>query len=201
MSRTTWKLRERQAAALIDGRRYPRERLESPRGPRRDVLSNRSADVGWRFSSLRSGYERTARLQAYWEVELDPMSDDDTPDEIGAIDLFRKWAARIQEGRTDPLIPIYWYVEAPDRAVLEGMPFQDPRNWGSATPPEDFLTHFTWPVDSSGTPLNWLTLPVVDKRWNRTQADKGGFIQEATGWKPSILQPVIYLPALMSILQ
>jgi hypothetical protein len=28
------------------------------------------------------------------------------------------------------------------------------------------------------------------------RADKGGFIQEHTGWKPSPLQPVVYVPAL-----
>jgi hypothetical protein len=48
--------------------------------------------------------------------------------------------------------------------------------------------------------MNWFMLPVVDKLWNSERFDKGGFIQEATGWKPSILQPCIYLPTLTSIL-
>ena len=52
----------------------------------------------------------------------------------------------------------------------------------------------------TGEELNWLTLPVVDKLWNRKRADKGGFIQEATGWKPAIFQPYVYLPSLMSAL-
>ena len=65
-------------------------------------------------------------------------------------------------------------------------------------PSEDFLTFFTHPVNSvSGKPLNWLTLTVVDKLWNSKSANKGGFIQQATGWKPAILQPYVYLPALI----
>lgn len=39
--------------------------------------------------------------------------------------------------------------------------------------------------------MNWARLPVMDRGWNKTAADKGGFIQEATGWKPSALQPTM----------
>jgi hypothetical protein len=38
---------------------------------------------------------------------------------------------------------------------------------------------------------------VKDLAWNQTTANKGGFIQEATGWKPSALQPHVYLPTLL----
>ncbi|WP_328491313.1 hypothetical protein OHS59_44295 [Streptomyces sp. NBC_00414] len=33
--------------------------------------------------------------------------------------------------------------------------------------------------------LLWLRSTVLDRGWNNSTADKGGFIQEATGWKPS----------------
>jgi len=70
------------------------------------------------------------------------------------------------------------------------------------------MATYSWPRTSSrsargpvnaktGEPLNWFALPVVDKRWNTRRADKGGFIQEHTGWKPSVLQPYVYLPSLM----
>ena len=76
------------------------------------------------------------------------------------------------------------------------MPFQFNHFSGEAE--EDFLTVFTWPIDSAtGARLNWLSLPVVDKFWNAEAARKGGFIQEATGWKPGILQPYVYLPSLL----
>lgn len=52
-----------------------------------------------------------------------------------------------------------------------------------------FLTHFTWPVNSvGGEPVNRVRLPVRDKLWNRDHCDKGGFIQELTGWKSSPFQ-------------
>ncbi|MBC2868546.1 hypothetical protein H1R13_27335 [Streptomyces mexicanus] len=43
----------------------------------------------------------------------------------------------------------------------------------------------------TGERVNWMRLPVMDRGWNGTTADKGGFIQEATGWKPSPLQPTM----------
>ncbi|MEU9615820.1 MULTISPECIES: hypothetical protein [Streptomyces] len=58
--------------------------------------------------------------------------------------------------------------------------------------PEHFLTHFTYPVHAvTGEPINWLRLPVLDSQWNKTAADRGGFIQQVTGWKPSPLQPTM----------
>ncbi len=45
-------------------------------------------------------------------------------------------------------------------------------------------TFFTRPKDpETREPLDWLSLPVVDKLWNSQRAHKGGFIQQATGWK------------------
>ena len=65
---------------------------------------------------------------------------------------------------------------------------------------KDFLTYFTSPVSAtSGEPLNWLRLPVVDKLWRPGRGDKGGFIQEATGWKPSPLQPLIHIDQLRAV--
>ena len=63
--------------------------------------------------------------------------------------------------------------------------------------PTNFLDYYSSPIDcETGEKLNWLALPVEDKLWNSKCQNKGGFIQEATGWKPSILQPYVYLPAL-----
>ncbi|MFI8365303.1 hypothetical protein ACIGD1_34765 [Streptomyces sp. NPDC085612] len=58
--------------------------------------------------------------------------------------------------------------------------------------PRHFLTWYTHPLHAAtGEPLNWLRLPVVDRGWNASVGDRGGFIQEATGWKPSPLQPTM----------
>jgi hypothetical protein len=154
----------------------------------------------WKFCNLRSDDEREGVLMAYWEVSLDPMSDDYTPEEISACELFKQWIQKVRNKYPKNLIPIHWPVECTAQAVFEYMPFQFEHLTKRRN--EDFLTFFTWPLNSAtGERLNWLTLPVVDKLWNSKQADKGGFIQEATGWEPAILQPYIYLPSLSSILR
>lgn len=136
-------------------------------------------------------------LQAYWEVSLDPMSDDYTPEEIGATELLKKWADRVTEKYLDHQIPIWWFVECELAGKFESMPFQ---YLHGLEVPENFLTFYDWPIEvASGEPVNWLRLPVVDKLWKAEKSNKGGFIQEATGWKPSPLQPSVYLPSLLSI--
>lgn len=154
----------------------------------------------WRVRSLRSDYEWEGVLVAYWEVELDPISDDYTPREIDAHELFRKWEKRVRDKYHNGLVPIHWFVECREQGKLNYMPFQFSHSPQYSL--EDFLSFFTWPVNSvTGERLNWLTLPVVDKLWNPRHGDKGGFVQQATGWKPTVLQPYLYLPALVSALR
>jgi len=159
--------------------------------------ATRSQSTVWKFQQRRGGLECHAALEAYWEVHLDPISDDFTQEEISAVDLFSRWARQIRKKSEDELIRISWFVnvEGPDVKTFEYMPFQL-RHWRTDNP-EDFLSFFTWPTNvQTGDYLNWLELPVVDKLWRPSRANKGGFLQEATGWKPSILQPYVYLPSL-----
>lgn len=150
----------------------------------------------WKVRSRRRDFEWSGELLAYWEAHLDPISDDFTPAEISAVDLLRRWTEQVEEKFSNGLVPIYWSVHSPSQAKFERMPFQFCHLPGP--PRKDFLTYFTWPENAvTGECLNRLTLPVVDKLWNEKRADKGGFIQEATGWKPSILQPFVYLPAIL----
>jgi hypothetical protein len=154
----------------------------------------------WKVRSLCSDYEWEGILVAHWEVALDPISDEYTPKEINARKLFSIWAKEVKKKYPNGLIPIHWGIECREQGKAAYAPFQF-NHFKEFKPPEDFLSQFTWPVDSStGEKLNWLRLPVVDKLWNLKRADKGGFIQEATGWKPAILQPYVYLPALTSAL-
>jgi hypothetical protein len=88
-------------------------------------------------------------------------------------------------------VPIYWAVTTPQvRGVFESAPHQSGVIWhGLDFKPEDFLTHYTDPLHAkTGESINWLRVPVLDRGWNERRADKSGFIQEATGWKPSPLQ-------------
>lgn len=163
----------------------------------------------WEVKNRRSNYEWEGELIAYWEVVGDPISDDYLPEEIDAEDLFKLWTDEIHKRHPDGLIPISWYVVCRKAGKFEFMPFQVPfsKLYGDKYEgelddvlSENFLTFFTWPVDKkTGEFLNWLSLPVEDKLWNNKRADKGGFIQEFTGWKPSVLQPYVYLPSLSQL--
>ena len=147
----------------------------------------------WKFESRTRGWEQVLTLTAYWEVERDPISDEYDPSDISAADLFASWTKVAYKQHPNGLIPIYWSVKGD--GVSETMPFQYDHFDGFGL--ENFLTYFTWPKDAkTGDPVNWMTLPVADKLWQPGRADTGGFIQEVTGWKPSILQPYVYLPAL-----
>jgi hypothetical protein len=151
----------------------------------------------WRVRSRQYDFEWEGPLEAYWEVEGDPISDDYTPDEVDARELLVNWAKQYGDSHPDGLIPIHWFVISEEAGQMEAMPFEYDHLHGEY-PIENFLNHFDWPVHATtGKPVNWLTIPVVDKRWNAKKASKGGFIQEATGWKPSILQPFVYVPALL----
>ncbi|MFD7964254.1 hypothetical protein ACFV5J_25980 [Streptomyces zaomyceticus] len=60
--------------------------------------------------------------------------------------------------------------------------------------PEDFLTFYTWPVHAETRErINWVRVPVRDRLWHGSRADKGGFIQELTGWKPSPFEPLFHV--------
>ncbi len=150
----------------------------------------------WRVKNLKSGHEWEDVLIAAWEVALDPISDDYTTEEMNAYDLFMLWVEQVQKHHPNGLIPIYWSIQCPEQGLVEAMPFQIQRASN-----KNFLSFFTHPVNpETGERLNWLTLSVKDKFWQPGRASKGGFIQQATNWKPSILQPYVYLPALTQIL-
>lgn len=154
----------------------------------------------WRVENLKSDYGWEDVLFAAWEVALDPISDDYTPEEINAHDLFKLWVRQVQKKYPDGLIPIYWFIQSSERGLFELMPFQFKHN-PETLYSQDFLSFFNHPVNViTGERLNWLTVPVIDKLWQPGRANKGGFIQEATNWKPNILQPSVYLPALTQIL-
>ncbi len=148
----------------------------------------------WKFYNTHNNKELTSELIAYYQLQDDSITDGHTPEDITAYDLFSMWVNRIEEKCPNQLISISWgfYLSQ----SYENIPYQFPHEGYEET--ENFLKYFTWPVDNTtGKKLNWLSLPVADKQWNSKGADKGGFIQEITNWKPSILQPFVYLPTLL----
>lgn len=150
----------------------------------------------WQYRSKRSNYEHTQRLALYWEPDGSAMSDDYTPDEVDAHGLWRMWVDRYGSKYHEETpevyaawhVPIYWFVTSVEGGTFEAAPHQTlPSDFLLR---ENFLTHFTHPVhEITGEPINWMRLPVIDRGWNAKRSDKSGFIQEATGWKPTPLQP------------
>jgi hypothetical protein len=149
----------------------------------------------YRTSLRAGGYTFEGFFEAHYEVELDPISDDYDPEEISAKELFSIWLPQVLEIYPNGLVPITWFISCEEHMKYEFMPFQ---NWNLIGKMEDFLDRYTWPVDTeSGRKMNFLSLKVRDKRWAKRNDHKGGFIQECTGWKPSALQPYIYVPSLV----
>jgi len=144
----------------------------------------------------------------YWEANLDPISDDYTTDEIGAGELFDRWRGRLTDGDGwsqrlgEPWVDVWWSVTTPEIAgTYERAPFES-HGYDWLVGADHFLTHFTWPMNAdTGEPLNWLRLPVLDKLWRPGQGDKGGFIEEATGWKPSALQSYVNVETLVQAIR
>jgi hypothetical protein len=145
-----------------------------------------------------SGYENSNALALYWEADGSAMSDDYLPEEADAQQLWKQWATRYADRyhQQQPdvyapgQVPIFWFATSVQGGTFEAAPHQ-------ILPPdfpmfEDFLTHFTAPVHAdTGERINWNRVSVCDFAWNAERGDKGGFIQEATGWKPAPLQRVM----------
>lgn len=161
----------------------------------------------WTFSYKENHFEQTEELALYAEPDGSPISDDYLPEEITAAELWRMWVTQYADLYHEKwpalyapgVVPILWTVTRPTMSgifeaaphMVDRPPIPEEYRWMGDTR-EDFLTHFTHPVHAvTGERLNWLRLPVMDRGWNETASHKGGFIQEATGWKPSPLQPTM----------
>jgi hypothetical protein len=152
----------------------------------------------WKFYNKENSKEWTQEIIVCYQVQGDAITDGYTPEDITAYELFSMWVNQIEEKCPNQLITIDWGFYACQ--AYNHMPFQFPHE--DFLIEKNFLKYFTWPVDhTTGEKLNWLSLPVPDKKWNSKSGDKGGFIQEITAWKPSILQPFVYLPTLLSYSQ
>jgi hypothetical protein len=159
--------------------------------------------TNWKFYNLKTGENLEGSIEIDWELDLSStMSENYTLDNISAHDLFREWSDEVEKKYPNGLIPISWFVQVngPDLDICEQMPFQF-----EDTPDEkrgNFLAFYTQPINSvTKTSLKWWAMPVKDKYWSSNQHDKGGFVQQATGWKPSVLDPYIDLHVLIDLVR
>jgi predicted GIY-YIG superfamily endonuclease len=146
-----------------------------------------------------AGNLRREPLMLSYELNGDPITDDYLPDEISAEALLHIWRRRYVENRwldpsyvyddgmrpqhPDSPMPLMWTVLGP--AIME---FASPWEMPFPNSPH-FLLYYSQPHDAkTGLPIELHELPVINKRWDNVRGDKGGFIQAATGWKPSPMQ-------------
>ncbi|WP_208865611.1 hypothetical protein [Streptomyces viridochromogenes] len=157
----------------------------------------------WIFRS-KNGYVHTEELALSWLVgRAGPICEDPSAEGQPADVLWRYWAKdanhyheRWPEAFRPGEVHISWRVVSPtpDSGVFEGAPYtRDPRHLPRQSQvdeeQDDFLAHYSFPTHAvSGERLNWLRLPVLDRAWREDREDVGGFVQEASGWKPSPLQ-------------
>jgi hypothetical protein len=172
--------------------------------PKKTTMQPYPPGTRWTITN-RYGHTQTEELVLYAEPNYSSITDDYLPDEISAAELWRMWvdkaANKAHEQWPDLYRPgevtILWTVTTPGvMGIFEAAPHArtlppDPELVKLFGPyeEEDFLTHYKMPVNAdTGEPINWLRLAVLDRGWNATAGDKGGFIQEVTGWKPAPLQ-------------
>lgn len=146
------------------------------------------------FGDRRGTRRSRERLWAVYEINGTAMSDNYTPLDISAEELLEKWAEWAPAHHPSGIIPIFWCVRG--EGIFEQLPGIE--HYYAPHEEEDFLTHFTQPLRTdTREPLRWIDLPVEDLKWNLKRADKGGFIQEARGWKPAIFQPFVLIDHLL----
>jgi hypothetical protein len=149
----------------------------------------------WRWTVLETGNQTVESLELAWELPNDWITDDYTVDDATPAELWDMWVGSIRQKNLsdsalgDDYLAIRWHVRGD--SSFERAPFQ---RWLPEENPKDFLTYYSWPENAaSNEELNFLRLPVRDKLWRPGRGDKGGFIQELTGWKPSPLQSHVRL--------
>jgi predicted GIY-YIG superfamily endonuclease len=192
--RATFEHHPSRAAALTAEKKaikkeQPRYNIVHNHG--REVVQSKPAKGGqWVFRSRESNWEKRANLFLYPELECSSMVDNvHYLDSEGQFEEYVQYLERrYPEWLDADAVPIIWSVRSRDSvdSIYETAPFQkfDP-SWG------DFLTHFTWPVDTkTGEHLDWFRLPVVNERFPE--------FAEALAWMPSPLQPTCPLRSILA---
>jgi hypothetical protein len=178
----------------------------APQQPSVPVSGPYPLETVWTWFSTMSGFPHTSRLWLKWELDGSRISDDYTPDNTDAASLWRVYVEHVHwwDSFQDSggWVSVAWFVQG--ESTFEEAPFVTPATTGG----EPFVfaegwaddrgrPGFTWPHQAgSGERLNWLRLPVPDQRWTPGTADKGGFVQEVSGWRPTPLLDRVHLRTL-----
>ena len=137
----------------------------------------------------RYGFSHTQPLWLYWEVNGDPITDDYYVEERSAQQLYRDWRRKVKSSRER----VYWYVEG-DGVFESAQPGMYDVDVIDPSRDHWFGSYYQQPLEERSRAIVPLQcLPVIDKHWCSSAIGgevgmKGGFMQEATGWKPQPFQ-------------
>lgn len=132
---------------------------------------------------------RTTELVLWWELDYDSITDDYLPGEADCFELFDEWERQLRRRGRGPDLPVWWFVIGPNICEHAG--------GHGAGDAEGFTSHYYLGDAAGNYQMEVDVLPVAAKRWTTdTLGDKGGFVQEATGWQPSPLQHSVSLDLL-----
>jgi hypothetical protein len=124
------------------------------------------------------GHPRVGHMCAHYELWYDPITDDYSPQDISARDLYQQWRKHVVNSRYGDFIPIIWFVSGP--GIFESHPLYE-----HDYKQDGYDDHFTEPQRTDGQHFDWDDLPIIRKRWNTNdKVVKGGFVEELTGWRP-----------------
>lgn len=132
-------------------------------------------------------------LTLNWFLPEAASISDSTQEDMSARQALKAWLDRLDGATT---LPISWAVSG--EGIFEKAPFCPPDE--DDPKPENFLTFYTWPVHAgAGQRLKFTQLPIADETWERgLSRGKAGFVQAATGWKPSPLQQTMDLEIILA---
>jgi len=176
------------------------ERAIKTERPRYNIVHNRGRIPGppkgagrWTFTFQPGGYERSATLYLYGELDCSAMVDEYY--ELDGEGQLAAYVEYLEEHHPEWLaadaVPIIWLVRGEE--IAEHAPFQSGEygpegKWGWR---ENFLTEFTWPRDArTGELLDWFKLPV--------RIDRFPEFAQALDWLPSALQPTCPLRSILA---
>ncbi|MBY5948780.1 hypothetical protein [Photobacterium rosenbergii] len=148
----------------------------------------------YRFNNLRNkDYVITGQMVAKYEVNFTDWACS-YAGELDVNELFDWWVEEARQHYPSGYIDIQWFVSLYDQPFKpEFFPEEDSLPWEN-----DFLDYFSHPVEiETGESVNWASLPVIHPRWDDECKQAGGFIEQVTGWKPTLLQSRVSIDSLV----
>ncbi len=140
-----------------------------------------------------TGQPYSTSLEAVWSIDFsEEVAQRYPPGQLSIETLFKLWFQEAHHYFFYDWVWIDWFIRCPEVGIIEPAPFQSRYQHHPGKP--SFLTKFTYPYDlDTHDRLQWSKVPVAPLMWTPEQWDSSGFIQQATQWRPGLLQPTVDL--------